>query len=309
MARPAYRATFSQLAVCANAQPCRRQPGQRVQAGHDQQQCLVAGDQREILQRPAGHRTEQIAGEGHVGRVRISERIREDKVGEEHGREGEPGRDQVAQPRRLEQKRLRRQHVGDRDRREEQQVEQRGPPDRPAPVDEDRHEHAGQDAEERKRVDQPGRTEKQAEAGQAARSEQQEGDPQHKEVHAESANAGTRRASCGEHGEHGTEHHDRQCRQVVRGDERRAQVEEGPIVRRRDGLDAFDRRRSGYRTARRRLPIETRHQRTCREGGSGLAAIHVDQRVVPEGIAQHAGQLGHQPVISVVVVDDEDAVS
>ncbi len=39
-----------------------------------------------------------------------------------------------------------------------------------------------------------------------------------------------------------------------------------------------------------------------------MVAIDVDQRWRAEGIVEHARQLRHQPVVAVVVVENEDAV-
>ena len=91
--------------------PASRPAMRSVQHADHEQQRLVAGDQREVLERAADHRAEQVDGERHVRRPRVAERVAEHEVREEHRRERERGGERVAQPRRLDQQRLGRDEV------------------------------------------------------------------------------------------------------------------------------------------------------------------------------------------------------
>ena len=176
-------------------------------------------------------------------------------------------------------------------------------------VDEDGQQHAAQDGEERQRVDQPGRPEQQAEADQAARLEQQERDAEHEEVGAEAAEAGAR--DRGRAGRRRAARRAAGCASATGSSRRRRACAGRGTASRPWPAWASARPRPGSR--RRVSPGGVPLGRAATRGPSASAAmtllVDAQQRLASRTRPEHVGELGHQPVLPVVVVEHEDAVS
>ena len=166
-----------------------------VQRRHQQQQCLVAGQQRDVLEQATHHGTQQVGAEGDVRLLDVPEALGEDQVGDEDRREPDRDRQQEARQHLQAKQELDGHHPGDRERREQRHVQQggRGGRQRRATsmAASTRDQHAGED----ERVDEPGGAEQQRELDDALGLEQQERGAHEEEVERTSPSVATGRTT------------------------------------------------------------------------------------------------------------------
>src|SRR3989442_4505720 len=122
-----------------------QQQGESIEHDHGYEQQVVADEHTEVLQSSSDHNAEQVRGEGDVSGLAIAERVGEDDVGQEHRREGQRTREDVADDRVVQQQRLGRQEDVQDEDAEQQKVDGGNALDFEAPVEQDRQQHAAED--------------------------------------------------------------------------------------------------------------------------------------------------------------------
>src|SRR5207247_5166476 len=156
-------------------------------------------------------------------------------------------------------------------------------------------------------VDVPGRAEEQAEGHEAPRLEEQERGAEDEEVEAEAPGRDTRvaRASGDEDERENEEQRERD--DELRLHARVAQVRQRPVVRRRTGSRG-DRGRAWPRPPRRRW-VDGRHGLPARDDDRrhGVSREGTDEGRSAEDVIEHPRIPVDEPLLAVVVVEDEDA--
>ena len=80
---------------------------EKIERDHGDEKQVIAGQHAEVFEHSADHDPEKVRSECHIGQLRLTKRIRENHVRQKDRREDETARDHIAGDRVLKEQRFR----------------------------------------------------------------------------------------------------------------------------------------------------------------------------------------------------------